>query len=150
MEYPRDLREFLHDLHAILMGLPLMDNGRELQLPRQLHLGPEGPLLDIPGDVLIVVVQADLSNGHHLAVLPGQLPIPVQRSFIHLVRRVRVGANGGVNIAVFPGQNAGRLAGGQAAPRIHQKPDPAPRQSLQQRRPVLVKSPVIHMGMGVK
>ena len=132
------------------MGFPLVDDHRQPQLPGKTHLGPEGRLLPVSGNVLIVVVQADLSNGHHLAVLPDQLPIPVQRSFIHLVRRIRVGTNGGVNIAVFPGQNAGRLAGSQAAPRIHQQSDAAPRQSLQQRLPVPVKSPVIHMGMGVK
>ena len=70
MKDPGDLGEFLHDPHAVLVGLPLMNDHGQLQLPGQGHLGAESALLDFPGDVLIVVVQSDLADGPHLGALP--------------------------------------------------------------------------------
>ncbi len=69
MKDPGDLREFLHDGQTVLMGLPLVDDHRQLQLPGQGHLGPEGPLLHLPGNVLIVIVQPDFPDGPHLGIL---------------------------------------------------------------------------------
>ena len=50
------------------MGLPLVDNHRQVKLRRQRHLRPKGRLLTRPGDVLVVVIQPDLANGEHLFV----------------------------------------------------------------------------------
>ena len=46
-----------------------MDDHRQVKLCRQRHLGTEGLLLALPGDVLIVVIQANLANGENFFVL---------------------------------------------------------------------------------
>ena len=52
-----------HDGEAVLVGLPVVDDHRQLQLQRQLQLAAEHHLLKLPrGIVLPVVVQADLAD----------------------------------------------------------------------------------------
>ena len=63
MEHPRDLREFFYNADAVLMGFPLMDDDRQIQFPRQPHLGAEGRLLTFPRDVLVMVVKANFADG---------------------------------------------------------------------------------------
>ena len=67
------------------MGLPLVDDHRQVQLPGQGHLGPEGPKLNFSGDVLIVVVQADLSDGPDLGILPAHASVGFQHRVVHLI-----------------------------------------------------------------
>ena len=69
MEHAGDLREFPDHRHAVLMGFPFVDDYRQVQFPGQGHLIPEGPELNLPGDILVVVVQADLPDGLHLGIL---------------------------------------------------------------------------------
>ena len=69
MEHAADLREIVENSHGVAVGLPLMDDHRKVELPGQSQLRPEGLLLHGPGHVLVVVVQADLADGHHLLLL---------------------------------------------------------------------------------
>ena len=68
MEHALDRGKFLHNPHSVLMGLPLMDDHRQGKLRRQPHLGPKGLLLTLPWDILIVVVQPDLTDGANLGI----------------------------------------------------------------------------------
>ncbi len=47
----------------VLVGFPLMDDDGQIQFPRQRHLGAERRLLTLPGDVLVMVVKANLTDG---------------------------------------------------------------------------------------
>ena len=69
MEHAGDIGKFPDDVHAVLMGFPLVDDHRQAAFPGQRHLHPKGPLLDLPGNILIVVVQTDFSNGPDFGVL---------------------------------------------------------------------------------
>ena len=69
--------------------------------------------------------------------------VSVQNRRGQLVRRVRVGANGGVNPVMFPGKGGGGIGRRQVAAGIHQKPYAFFRQGLQKFRPILVKPPVV-------
>ena len=69
MEHAGDFRKLLHDLHAILVSLPLVDDDGQVQFLCQSHLSPEGLLLDVPGNVLIMIVQTDLTDGLDFVVL---------------------------------------------------------------------------------
>ena len=150
MKYPRYLRKFFDHGQTVLVGLPLMDDDGKLQLPGKLQLHPKGPLLDFPGDVLIVVIQADFPDGHHLRVLPDQLPVGVQKIFRHFVRGIRVGTDGGVDKGIPLCQGAGGFGGKKAAAGVHQQTDACFRQSGDEGFPVRVKGPVVQMGVGIK
>ena len=63
MEHPRDLRELFYNADAVLMGFPLMDDDGQIQFPCQRHLGAERRLLTLPGDVLVMVVKTNLTDG---------------------------------------------------------------------------------------
>ena len=63
MEYALDLGELLDDGHAVVVSLPFVDDDGHIQLLRQGHLHGESLFLDLPGDVLVVIVQTDLANG---------------------------------------------------------------------------------------
>ena len=151
MEHPRRLRKGGDDVHAVLVCLPLVDDDGLFQLPGQLHLSPKGLLLNIPRDVLIVIIQADLSNGLYFWVFPAQLPVAVQHGIVYLVRRVRMGADGSIDVVVFPGQSRRRLGGGGGTAWVHQQCNARLGQGSGQKLcPVRIKGPVIHMGVGIK
>ena len=69
MEHTGYVGKLPNHRHAVLMGIPLMNNNGQLQLPGQLHLHPEGLLLNVPGNVLIVIVQTNLTDGLDLRIL---------------------------------------------------------------------------------
>ena len=68
VEYTGNTLKFLDDAHAVIVGIPFVDDYRHVKLLCQFHLQPEGFLLDLPGDVLIVIVQTNLTNGLDLGV----------------------------------------------------------------------------------
>ena len=53
------------DLHAVGVGIAVMDNNRQLQLARQLHLTGENNLLPCARMLFLlpVIIQTDLSDG---------------------------------------------------------------------------------------
>ena len=53
------------DLHAVGVGITVMDNDRQLQLARQLHLTSENNLLPCARTLVLlpVIIQTDLSDG---------------------------------------------------------------------------------------
>ncbi|CAN4022115.1 Stage 0 sporulation A-like protein, partial [Dysosmobacter welbionis] len=74
VEYAPHPGELLYDLQAVSVGLPVVDDHRQLQLQRQLQLAAEHHLLEFLWRILRpVVVQADLSDGDHF-FLPAQVP----------------------------------------------------------------------------
>ena len=149
MENPLHLRKIPQDFQAVRQGLPLVDNHRKPNLLSQGHLHPEGLFLNLSGNVLIVVVKADFSNGLHL-FLPAQKPVFVQNRLVHLVRSIRVGAYGGVEKGVLFCQGNGIFGAFQGAAGIHHKGNALFRQAGNQSLPVAIKCPVVQMGMGVK
>ena len=69
MEHALDCGKFIfHDVHAVLVGIPLMNDDRKIQLSCQLHLHAEGLQLQLPGDILVMIVQADLTDGLDLGI----------------------------------------------------------------------------------
>ena len=150
MKYPGDLREFLHNPDSVLMGFPLVDNHRQPQLPGKTHLGPEGCLLSVSGNVLIVIVQADFADSPDFRVLSAQFSVFRQRRRVYLVGGIRMGAYGGVDVVIGPGQGIRPPGRFQRTARVHQQSDSLTGQACQQRLPILVKGPIIHVGMGIK
>ena len=91
MEHPPHPGELPDNGHAVLVGLPVVDDDRQVQLLRQGQLGPEHRLLPLPGRVVLpVVVQSDLPDGHHLGAGLGQRPDLLQPVPPHS-RRSRLG-----------------------------------------------------------
>ena len=68
MEYALYLRKLLDDRHCVLVSIPLMDDHRQVKLPCQRQLGDERLFLKLSGDILIMIVQADLANGFDLRI----------------------------------------------------------------------------------
>ena len=97
-----------------------------------------------------MVVQTDFPDGLHLGVISAKTAVLPQGFFIHLVRRVRVGPNGGEKIIVLICQPDRFPGGSQAAPRIHHQGDAFLRQPVKKLCPVFVKGPVVQMGVGIK
>ena len=56
VEHPTGLRVIQRDCQRIPVGLPVVDDHRQVQLLRQGHLVPEDLLLKRPGRVLLPVV----------------------------------------------------------------------------------------------
>ena len=100
MEYARHIREFPHDIHTVSVGIPFVDNHRQLRLPRQLHLHFKGFYLDLPIEALVIIVQSDLTNGFYLGVL-AHFQIGLHQLLAYLPGRIRVGAYRGVNKGIF-------------------------------------------------
>ena len=72
MEHPPQAGKFPDDGHGVGVGVPVVDDHRQRQLPGQGQLAAQHLLLQGAGGIFRpVVVQADLADGHHL-VLPGQ------------------------------------------------------------------------------
>ena len=150
MEHAFYRRERLYDIHSVLVGLPFVDDDGKSQLLRQGHLHPKCFFLNIPGDILIVIVQANLSDGLHLWVAQRHCPVCFNGGFGYLVCRVWMRANGGIHIVLLGGQRCGGPGGGKTASGIHHKPDALGWQRVQQCRAVFVKCPVVQVSMGVK
>ena len=66
------------------------------------------------------------------------------------VSGIRMGAYGGVDVVIGSGQGIRPPGSFQRTARIHQQSDSLTGQACQQRLPILVKSPVVHVGMGIK
>ena len=127
-----------------------MDDDGQVQLRGQGQLGPEHPLLELPGGVLgPVVVQPDLSHGHHLG-LGGQLPQPLYVPILPVSAVLRVDPHGGVDKGVPPGQLHGRPGAGQVAAGVDHQLHPLAGQGGEQLVPVGVKLAGIVVGVGVK
>ena len=106
MEHALHVGKVLQNLHGVAVGFPLVDDHRALKLPGKTQLHAKGALLDRPGDVLIVVVQADFPDGHHLLLL-GKLAVEGDQPLVHMVGVVRVGAHRGVDEVVALGEGDG-------------------------------------------
>ena len=97
-----------------------------------------------------MIVQTDLANGFDLGICLNQLPVLLQNGLSDLVRRIGVGANGGVEIVILPGQRIRIPGRTQAAARIHYQSQPLRGQCIQKLTAVGVKSPIVQMGVGIK
>ena len=138
MEHPPHPGELLHHGQAVGVGLPVVDDDGEVQVPGQLELGPKDLLLQVPGDLLPVVVQADLSDGLHLGVAGHG------RHLVQPVRRQAQGVlgvdpRGGVDVGVPLRQVDGLAGGGQIAPGAQHQPHPRSGEGGQDLVPVGVK-----------
>ena len=85
------------------MGLAVVDHHRQVQLPRQLYQGAEGPFLVLRRGEVAVEVQAGLADAHHPGV-GGQGPQFLQRRVVQEGGVVGMYAYGGVDLGVTVGQ----------------------------------------------
>ena len=150
MEHSPDLGEVPDNSQAVAVGLPVVDDDGEVQLPGQGHLVPEHPALELPGRVLLpVVVQSDLPDGHAL-VPAGHVPDGIQVLLPVGGAVLRVVAHGGVEEGPLRRQGQGRLAGGEVAARVDHQGHPGPRQGGEDAVPVRVELLRVVVGVGVK
>ena len=68
MKHAGYLWKFPHNGDPIGMGIPFMDDHRHIQLPGQSHLRPESFLLNFSGDILIMIVQTDFTDGQNFFI----------------------------------------------------------------------------------
>ena len=150
MEHAGDGGKFLDDGQAVPVGLPVMDDYRQIQLLRQRQLLAEYHLLEVSGGIFRpVVVQPDLADGRHLR-LRQQLPQRRQIGVLKARAVLRVDACGGVHMAVPLCQRRRGAGGGQVTARIQHQLHPGFRQRGQHRVPVAVKAAVVIVGVGIK
>ena len=150
MEHPPHRRKLPDDGKAVAVGLPVVENDRQLQLLRQRQLPLQHLLLQGTGRVLLpVVVQSDLPDGHHLLPLR-QLPQTLYLLRLKVVAVLRVQAHCGVYMGKLRRQCNGLLRGGQGAAGVHHQPDTLLGQSRQYLPPVRVKGLIVIVGMGIK
>ena len=150
MEHPPHPGERPDHRQAVGMGLPVVDDHRQVQLLRQVHLVPEDLLLKRPGRVLLpVVVQADLPDGHRLGPLEKipediQVLLPAGRAVLRVVPRRRVDVGPALR------ECRRRPGAGQVAPRVYHQGHPLVREGREDRVPVRVEFRVVVVGMGVE
>ena len=151
MEHPPGAGVGPDDVQAVFMGVPVVDDGGEIQLLRQGELGVEhvpgeGPLLR---GLDPVVVQADLPHRHHLFVgAQGADLSHIAQG--HPLQVLRVVAGGGVEEGIALRQGDGLPGGLQIAAGADHQGHPPLRQGGQQRVPVGVEGVVVVMGVGVE
>ena len=150
MEHPTHPGELADGLQAVGVGIPVVDDDRQVQLLRQGELIPEYPLLMLPGRVFLpVVVQPDFPDGNHLWLLCQRLyGLQLRRFIIRAVLRVK--PHGGIEEGETPGQFHRGLRAGDVAARVHHQGDPSLRQARQRCLPVRVELLRVIVGMGVK
>ena len=150
MEHPPDPGKLLYDLQAVPVGLPVVDDHRQVQLQRHLELTAEHHLLEFLRRVLRpVVVQADLPDGHHL-FMSAQVPDGVEVLVRAAGAVLRVEPRGGEQPGAALRQGQGGAGALHVHPGDHHSPHPGIGQGVQQRLPVPVKGVVVVVGMGVK
>ena len=129
MEHPPGVGVGLDDVQAVLVGLPVVDHGGQVQLLGQGELGVEElPLLG-PARLVLdpVVVQTDLPDGLHLGVGGQGLDLGqvIQGGSLQVFW---VEAHGGVDVGILFGQSHAGPAGGQVAAGAEHQPHPRPGQ----------------------
>ena len=149
MEHAGHVREIADDAQSVLMRLALMDHDGKRQLLRKLHLHPERPLLHVSRRVFVVIIQTDLSDGLHARVLAQRAVFPDPR-FVHLLRVVRVAADGGPDPVVLMGQ-LDRVMGRRAvAADLHHAGDVRCAHFFHNVHKVLCKTVLAQMGVRIK
>ena len=69
MEHPPQAGKFPDDGHGVGVGVPVVDDHRQRQLPGQGQLAAQHLLLAGAGDFPPVVVQADLTDGRDILII---------------------------------------------------------------------------------
>ena len=151
VEHPPDAGVGADDVQAVPVGVPVVDDGGEVELLRQGELGVE----EVPGAgprlrrLEPVVVQADLPHRHHLRVGAQGLD-GVQVGEGRPLQILRVVSGGGVEKAVPLRQGDGLAGGLQIAAGADHQGHPPAGQGGEQRVPVGVEGLVVVVGVGVK
>ena len=150
MEHAPDLGVLQHDGKAVPVGLPVVDDDRQVQLLRQGQLAAEHLLLKLPGGIFRpVVVQADLADGHHL-IVPAQLPNGVKVPVGAAGAVLRVDTHGGVHVGIPLRQRHGGTAALYIAARVHHQSHPGGGEGGKHRVPVGVEAAGVIVGMGIE
>ena len=143
-----DLRMGPNHLQTVLVGLPVMDDDRQVQLRRQLQLPGKHLLLKFSGGIVLPVV-VDLSDGPYLWV-GGQGPQLLQPAVLPRPAVRGVNPHSGVDKGKLFRQGDGGPGALQVAARIQDQLHPLLRHGGQRLQPVAVESPGIVVGMGIK
>lgn len=149
VEHAPDAGELLHDGQAVSVGLPVVDDDGQVQPLRQGELGAEDLFLQVTGDLLPVVVQADLPHGLDLGVARHGLDLvqPVGRQ---AERVLRVDPGGGVEEGVLLGQGDGLPGAFQVTAGAQDQADVGRGQGGEDLVPVRVELLGVIMRVGIK
>ena len=150
MEHPPHLGIVQHNGQGIPVGLPVVDDDGQTQLNRQLNLPPEDRLLELLGRVVLpIVIQADLSHGHHLFVA-AELPEGGKFRLARPGAVGRVDANGGIDKGIPLRQGQGGPGALQLTAGIYHQPNPGGREGGEDFVPVGGEPIGIIVGVGIK
>ncbi len=133
------------------MGVPVVDNGGQVQFPGQVQLGGEkvpgvGPVL---GGLDPVIIQADLPNGHTFGMAAEGFDL-LQIGKGGPLQILRVEAGGEVEEGVLLGQGKALAAAFQIAAGADHPCDPVGGEGGEDLRPVGIEGIIVIMGMGIE
>src|SRR5579859_1971038 len=94
------------NITEISPSLAAVDNNRKFDLARQFQLPDEDLLLDVPGRVIVVIIESDFANGQKLFV-DGEFSKLVVMFFLNFDRLMRMNARRRKN-PILAGGNAQR------------------------------------------
>ena len=151
VKHPPGLGVGADNVHHVLVGVPVVDNGGQVQLLAEGELGVKeipgvGPLLR---GLEPVVVQTDLPHRHTLGVGAEGLDL-LQIGQCGPLQILRVEPGGKVEEGVLLGQGLALPGGGEVAPRADHQLHPLFPQPGEHNLPVLVKPLIIIMGMCIE
>ena len=150
-QHPPGVGVGLHDVQAVPVGVPVVDDDGQVQLLGQGELGVE----EVPGEGPVlwafdpVVVQPHLADGLHPGV-GGQSADLVQVSEGRPLQVLRVEPHGGVEIVVSLRQVHALLGALEIAAGADHQGHPLARQGGEEGVPVGVKGVVIIVGVGIE
>ena len=133
------------------MGVPVVDDDGQVQVPGQLHLGGEKVPLLLPSLRVFhpVVIQADLANGLYLG-MGRHGPDLVQGVQFHALQILRVESHRGVEEIIALRQRHRHPGAGQITARVEHQPHALVLQTGQHLVPVGVKGGSVIVCMGIK
>ena len=130
------------------MGLPVMDDHRQVQLLGEVELFPKPPELNLPRGEVVEEIEADLSDGDDL-LLPRQDPERVIGRCIDLLHLVGMDADGRIDRLVETGQGHGLFTVGKRRSDRDDRRQAGLRGPRENRLPVVVECLHLQMGMGI-
>jgi len=126
---------FLQNGHQVAVGVPVVNDDRQIEPPGQGQLLSKHLLLGRPGRKVAVIVQPHLSQRHDLGV-SGQFRQCLQVAFRRRTGVMGVNADGGVDHFAAARQFDRRAGGFKAVPDIHDQPHACGPRPFQRRFPV--------------
>ena len=141
-------RRLAQHLYQIGARFPVVENGGQLQLGRQLQLHGQCPLLDCFRRPVPVIVEADFANGHHL-LMPRQIAQGTNPAILPFGRGVGMNAHGRINRVILLGQGHHRRTILNVGGRNHNLRHSGRQRPRHHLIPVRVKAVKVKVAVGV-